>query len=257
MTEPTEVTIIETRHPRFPSAVTLRMNRPQKKNAMRPADSADLGRRLAALQTDPDTRLIFITGTGDAFTAGADINELNTLSGDALASFIEMQVDLLSRIVMSPKIIIAAVNGACSGFGKHVVTCCDLAFIHERSVMHFTGAAKGLPSLLMGTLIMPMTIGLKRAKSLYLRGGKLTARQAVADGLCNYSVGLRSGMRNSTSSPRNFPRAAARPWPTTSFNSTSARSRCWARSSCPGWRARPRCRARTASRWAVFRKERA
>lgn len=188
MAEPSEATIIETRHPRFPSAVTLRMNRPQKKNAMRPADSAHLGQRLAALQTDPETRLIFITGTGDAFTAGADINELNALSGDALASFIELQVDLLSRIVMSPKIIVAAVNGACSGFGNHVVTCCDLAFIHERSVMHFTGAAKGLPSLLLGTLIMPMTIGLKRAKSLYLRGGTLTARQAVANGLCNYRV---------------------------------------------------------------------
>lgn len=188
MSDMSEATIVETRHPAFPSAVTLCMNRPQKKNALRPGDVERLGQRLAALQTDPNTKLIFITGTGDAFTAGADINELNALSGDALASFIELQVDLLSRIVMSPKIIVAAVNGVSSGFGNHLVACCDLAIIRERSVLHFTGAAKGLPSLLMGTLVMPMTIGLKRAKALYLRGGELTAYQAVADGLCNYSV---------------------------------------------------------------------
>lgn len=185
MTETSEATVVLTRHASFPSAATLRINRPHKKNAVRPVEVESLGRHLAQLQSDPDTKLIFLTGSGDAFTAGADINELNTLSGDALASFIELQVDLLSRIVMSPKIIIAAVNGACSGLGNHLVACCDLCFMHERSVLHFTGAAKGLPSLLMGTLIMPMTIGLKRAKSLYLRGGKLTARQAVADGLCN------------------------------------------------------------------------
>lgn len=189
MTASSETTIVRTRHPAYPAAVTLRLNRPHKKNALRPEDAASLGRHLAELQTDVDTRLIVITGTGDAFCAGADINALNALSGDALAAFIETQIDVLARVVMTPKIVVAAVNGACSGFGNHLVTCCDLAFIHERAVLHFTGAAKSLPSLLLGTLVMPMTIGLKRAKALYLRGGRLTARQAVADGLCNELVG--------------------------------------------------------------------
>ncbi len=188
MSETGEATIVETRNPTYPSAVTLRINRPHKKNALRPDDVRSLGRHLADLQTDPGVKLIVLTGTGDAFCAGADINELNALSGEALASFIELQIDVLSRIVMSPKIVVAAVNGACAGLGNHLVTCCDLGIIHERSVLHFTGAAKGVPSLLMGTLVMPMTIGLKRAKALYLRGGKLSAKQAVADGLCNYSV---------------------------------------------------------------------
>ena len=181
-------TIVRTDHPQHAGVVTLSINRPGKKNALRLEDVAALDEFLAALQVDPSVKLVIITGTAGAFCAGADINELNALSGDALGAFIEQQVDLLSRIMMSPKIIVAAVNGACSGLGNHLVACCDLAIIEENAVMHFTGASKAVPSLLLGTLIMPMTIGLKRAKALYLRGGKLTARQAVADGLCNSVV---------------------------------------------------------------------
>ena len=188
MTETSEAAIVATRHHAHPCVAFLRIDRPRKKNALRPVDIEALGRHFAGLATDPDVKLIFITGSGDAFCAGADIDALNALSGDAMAAFIEMQVDFLSRVVMAPKIVIAAVNGASSGFGNHLVACCDLCVMHERAVLHFTGAVKGLPSLLLGTLIMPMTIGLKRAKALYLRGGKLSARQAVADGLANHCV---------------------------------------------------------------------
>ena len=183
-----EETIVVTHHPRHPSVVTLRLNRPHKKNALRPDDVRVLAGHFARLQVDPEVKLVILTGTADAFCAGADINELNALSGDAMASFIEMQVDFLGRIVMSPKIVVAAVNGVTSGLGNHIVTCCDLAYMRAGSVLHFTGASKAIPSLLMGTLVMPMTIGLKRAKSLYLRGGKLSAEQACADGLCNAVV---------------------------------------------------------------------
>ena len=188
VTETDAAAVVATRHPAYPSVAILRIDRMRKKNALRPVDIEALGQHLARLQVDPEVSLIIITGSGDAFCAGADINMLNALSGDALASFIEMQVDFLSRVVMAPKIVVAAVNGASSGFGNHLIACCDLCVIEESAVLHFTGAAKGLPSLLMGTLVMPMTIGLKRAKSLYLRGGKLSAQQAVDDGLANYSV---------------------------------------------------------------------
>lgn len=183
-----EETIIETRHPKHSAAVILRMNRPHKKNAMRPQDITVLRDKLLRLQTDPDTTAVIITGTGDAFTSGADINQLNDLSGNAMNAFIEAQVDILSHIVLSPKIVVAAVNGATAGMGNHLTTCCDLALVREDAVFHFTGATKAIPSLLMGTLLLPMTIGLKRAKSIYLRGGKLTARQALEDGFCNQVV---------------------------------------------------------------------
>ena len=183
-----DLSIVETRDTSHNSVVTLRMNRPKVKNALGPGDVAALRNALLRLQTDAQVKLIFITGTDEAFTGGADINELNDLSGDAMLAFIETQVDLLNHIVLSPKIIVAAVNGVSAGLGNHIIACCDLAFIKDTAVMHFTGASKALPSLLMGPLLMPMTIGLKRDKSLYLRGGKRTSQQAVDDGLCNERV---------------------------------------------------------------------
>ncbi len=181
-------TVLETRDPQHEGAVTLRINRPSVKNAVGPREVTRLRESLLRLQVDPTVRIIFLTGTGDTFTAGADINELNRLSGDAMSSFIETQVDLLNHIVLSPKIVVAAVNGVSAGLGNHIITCCDLAYIKDTAVLHFTGASKALPSLLMGPLLMPMTIGLKKAKSLYLRGGRRSAHEAVSEGLCNEAI---------------------------------------------------------------------
>ena len=183
-----EKTIIEFRHPLYNSAVILKLNRPKVKNAMRPKDIHLLRDSLHRLQIDPETHIIIITGTEDAFTSGADINSLNELTGIEMNAFIDAQVDMLSQIILSPKIIIAAINGVTAGLGNHLVTCCDLAIAHEDAVFHFTGASKAIPSLLMGTLLLPMTIGLKRAKAIYLRGGKIDAQQAFDYGLCNQIV---------------------------------------------------------------------
>jgi 2-(1,2-epoxy-1,2-dihydrophenyl)acetyl-CoA isomerase len=183
-----ESTLVETRFTNHPEAVVLRMNRPAKRNMLQNEDVKLLGDRLAALQHDPDTRVIFITGTGDAFTSGQDINDINSMSGVELAALFERDIDLLTRIVSMPKIVIAAVNGVSAGFGNHLALCSDLCIVKKSANFHFTGAAKALPALLVGTLLLPMTVGLKRAKAIYLRGGKYSAEQAVADGFCNEAI---------------------------------------------------------------------
>lgn len=174
--------------PNRPGAVTLRFDRPAKKNALRPEDVRALNEHLLDIQHDPDVRLVFITGTGSTFTAGADLNYINALSGSALATFVDSQSEVLSRIVAMPKIVVAAVNGTTAGMGNHLAVCADLCYAVPDAVFHFTGAARAVPSLLMGTLLMPMLIGLKRAKSLYLRGGKVPAAKAVELGFCNEVV---------------------------------------------------------------------
>lgn len=183
-----EPVIVETRFAKCPEAVLIRMNRPAKRNSLPAKDIGVLGDRLAALAHDVGTKVIIITGTGDAFTSGQDVNDINTLQGPELAALFERDIDILTRIVSMPKIVIAAVNGATSGFGNHLAICADLCIVKKGAKFHFTGAAKALPSLLLGTLLLPMTVGLKRAKSIYLRGGEYGAEQAVADGFCNYAV---------------------------------------------------------------------
>jgi 2-(1,2-epoxy-1,2-dihydrophenyl)acetyl-CoA isomerase len=174
--------------PKRPATVTLRIDRPQVKNALRPEDVRALNAHMLDAQTDPAIHLIVITGTGGTFCAGADINCINALSGGELAAFLDSQTELLTRIITTPKIVVAAVNGTTAGMGNHMAVCSDLCFAAEDAVFHFTGASRALPSLLPGTLLMPMMVGLKRAKSIYLRGGRIPAAQAVEDGFCNATV---------------------------------------------------------------------
>ncbi|MEI9803438.1 MAG: enoyl-CoA hydratase/isomerase family protein [Pseudolabrys sp.] len=180
-----EPVIVETRFERHPEAALIRFNRPAKKNSLPAKDFAVLGDRLSALSHDTTVKVIIITGTGEAFTSGQDVNDINSLQGAELAALFERDIDLLSRVISMPKIVITAVNGATSGFGNHLAICSDLCVVKKGAKFHFTGAAKALPSLLLGTLLLPMTVGLKRAKSIYLRGGEYSAEQAVADGFAN------------------------------------------------------------------------
>ncbi len=180
--------IRESRFDAHPGAVLLRIDRPAKRNALREVDMAELGERLHAHHHDPSVRVVFITGTDDAFTSGQDVNDLNAQSGAELAALFERDVDILTRIVTMPKPVVAAVNGVCAGFGNHLAICSDYCVVRSSAMFHFTGAAKGIPSPMLGTLLLPMAIGSKRAKALYLRGGRYPPAKALADGFCNEVV---------------------------------------------------------------------
>lgn len=164
---------------------TLRFDRPRFRNALDVAGIRRFGECLDACRSDPAIRAVILTGTGEAFCSGADINVLNALSGEALAAYLEGWTEALVRIVTLPKVVVAAVNGPCAGAGNHIMLCSDLAFVSTQAAFHFTGPSKGIPSMEFCALLMPMTIGLKRAKGILLRGGRIDAAQAVELGLCN------------------------------------------------------------------------
>jgi len=166
-------------------AVTLTFNRPEARNALAPQDIAQLNALLDECHNDPDVQVVVLTGNGSAFCAGADIKHVNKLSGPQMATFIESWTQALIRIVTMPKIVVAAVNGACAGGGSHIMLCSDFCVASSAASFHFTAALKGLPDLELGSLLLPMTVGLKRAKWLMLRGGIVSVEQAVDYGFCN------------------------------------------------------------------------
>ncbi|GAA4338365.1 enoyl-CoA hydratase-related protein [Pigmentiphaga soli] len=180
--------IVRTDHADAPGVVTLRINRPHVKNALGPADLQALDRHLLDCQLDPEVAAVIVTGTGDAFCAGADLKQMNARSPQDRARGGETATDLMTRIVTMPKIVIAALNGASAGLGNHIALCSDLCIAKEGAALHFTGAIKGIPSMQMGALVLPMVMGLKRAKSLLLRGGRVPAERAVELGICNEVV---------------------------------------------------------------------
>ncbi|MEA3194702.1 MAG: 3-hydroxypropionyl-coenzyme dehydratase [Betaproteobacteria bacterium] len=165
--------------------VTLRLNRPAARNALAPDDMAYFNACLDELHKDPDVQVVVITGAGTAFCAGADIKHINALSGAKLASYIDAWTEALVRIISMPKMVVAAVNGACAGGGNHLMLCSDFCVASSAASFHFTAMLKGLPDLELGSLLLPMQVGLKRAKWLMMRGGPVSPQEAVAHGFCN------------------------------------------------------------------------
>lgn len=178
-------TIIESRFTASPQVVLLTFNRPERRNALTEDDMQCLGERLASFRHDPTVSAIVMTGAGDAFTSGQDIREINENRGGRLRQLLERDLDVLTQVVMMPKPVVAAVNGVSAGFGNHLAICSDLCVVREGASFNFTGVHKGIPSPMLGSLLLGMTIGLKRAKALYLRGGRYLPSQALVDGFCN------------------------------------------------------------------------
>lgn len=170
-------------------SLTLEIHRPEARNALNGAVIAELLAGLDEAEADPAVSTVVITGTGDVFSAGGDLNEALALKD---APFQRYEVDglytkLLLRLRSLSKPIIAAVNGPALGGGLGLVAGCDLAIASER-------AEFGTPEIKVGTfplmIMAPLVaiLGPKQAFELFMTGGSLTAREAQAAGLVNRVV---------------------------------------------------------------------
>lgn len=168
-----------------PGLATIELRRPAARNALGAEELGILNATLIECDEDPEIQAVVLTGSQGAFCAGADINALNRLQGVEMARYMDGWTQLLTRIVSMPKIVIVAMNGVSAGAGNHMAICSDLCVARADAIMHFTGSAKGIPSIELGALLLPMAVGLKRAKQILLCGGTVDADLALQMGLCN------------------------------------------------------------------------
>ncbi len=114
--------------------VWIRLNRPESMNAI----NADLRRALAAAVRDaernPDVKVVVVIGTGRAFCAGADVNELATRQG-ALEEMSGDYERIMAGLRNMPKPTIAALNGVAAGIGASIALACDLRFATEDAAL--------------------------------------------------------------------------------------------------------------------------
>lgn len=138
----------------------LTLNRPERRNAW----TIGLQRRyyglLADCVADPAVRCIVVTGAGNTFCPGADTDELQvyTRTGDfnPEAATIE-QPDWYPMTI--PKPMIAAINGACAGFGLVQTMMCDIRIAVPGAKMTTAFARRGLPALHASSYLLPRLIG--------------------------------------------------------------------------------------------------
>lgn len=124
----------------------LTLDRPERLNAIGSDTVAQLHQHLDAIEADADLRAIVITGEGRAFSAGADISELDTLQhGADFGRFVKGLTDAYDRLEASPVPSIAAINGMAFGGGCELALACDLRLAAP-------GARLGVPEIKLGLL---------------------------------------------------------------------------------------------------------
>ena len=171
---------------------TLRLNRPEKKNAMSPKMHEEISELLSLLEDDDETRVLVLTGTGDSFCAGQDLEKFfEELEGRPKE---RRRVSRLSaewqgvRLRLFPKPTIASINGWCLGGAFTTVASCDLAIAAEE-------AQFGLPEVNFGNfpggLVTRSLDGLLRPRDLLyyaLTGERFDGKTAAAIGLVNFAA---------------------------------------------------------------------
>ncbi len=166
---------------------TLSLNRPERANAFNAELIAELQEAFTQAVNDSQTRVIVLTGSGRAFSAGQDIEEMRA-GGDSLSYREHLQKSynpLILQIRQIEKPVIAALNGSCAGAALGIALACDLRFAttETKLVVGFGGIALVPDSAV--SLLLPALIGLGRAQYYYLTNESISAEQALEWGLVN------------------------------------------------------------------------
>lgn len=171
-------------------AVTvLTLNRPARRNAWTIELQRRYYGRLQECVDDPAVRVIVVTGAGTSFCPGADSSELQTYTrtGDFNPEAASIrQPDWYPLAV--PKPMVAAINGACAGFGLVQTMMCDVRFAVPGARMTTAFARRGLPALHASSYLLPRLIGTSRATELLVSGRTFTSDEAAAFGLVHQLI---------------------------------------------------------------------
>jgi len=165
--------------------VSVMLNRPQKRNAFDAALVASLTNSLRRLDADPETRVIVLSGAGENFCAGGDVEWMRLTAEqppgenrqDALA--LAQMFQALDKI---SKPTIAVVQGAAFGGGVGLAACCDIAIAATSAKFSLSEVRLGLIPAVVGPYVV-RAIGVRQARALFLSGEIIGAEQALHVGL--------------------------------------------------------------------------
>jgi enoyl-CoA hydratase len=174
-----------------PHVSVLRLNRPERLNAMSYALMTDLCEALREVAADNDCWVAVLTGEGRGFCSGLDLEDPGEIPGIddmALSRIGIVAMGHYSQVVPlmrdTPQPIIAAVNGCAFGGGLCLSLAADLRFASESAVFNATGIVNGLTSTELGaSFLLPRLVGASRSNDILLTGRKLDAREAERIGL--------------------------------------------------------------------------
>ena len=170
----------------------LRLCRPAKRNALSPREHLRIQALCTELREDFETRVVILTGEGEAFSAGADLRSpreegkpSNDLERRHRARIGDRTVAAIQGL---DQITIAAINGVCVGGGAVLALACDLRVMSRAAWISIPEVELGMP-LTWGALpLLVQEIGPARTIELVTTCERIAAEQALAYGLVGHVV---------------------------------------------------------------------
>ena len=168
----------------------ITINRPDRRNSV-DSETVKALRDAIDESADDESRVVVLTGTGDAFCAGADlqsVQEHDIKSFDVTASLRTVTNPTIRSMRSLPKPIIARVHGPAVGVGCNYALACDLIIASEEATFGQVFVRIGLMPDGGSTYFLPRLIGYSKAFELMATGDIVTAQEALALGLVNRVV---------------------------------------------------------------------
>jgi len=190
MMNSTEKVVYEKRGP----VAWITLNRPEVKNAIDIETSDRLCEIWSDFRDDPELRVAVITGSGDAFTSGADLRthapEWQTVGPMVGRERLEDGVSGITRGPLSriSKPIVAAINGWCVGHGVELVMACDLRIASDRAQFGTFEVRRGMHPADGGIVRLLNSCGVGFAMELLLTGNPVSAERAYTANMVNAVV---------------------------------------------------------------------
>ena len=168
----------------------ITFNRPERRNSV-DVETVELLHEAITRSADDESKVVIITGAGDSFCAGADLqatSERDIKSVDVTASLREHTNPTILAMRSLSKPIIARVHGHAVGVGCNYALACDILIASEQAKFGQVFVKIGLMPDGGSTFFLPRAVGYAKAFELMATGDIISARDALALGLVNQVV---------------------------------------------------------------------
>ena len=172
---------------------TVKINRPDKLNAMNTDVAKELITTFETLNHNDDVKVIILTGEGEkAFSAGADIEYMSKITADESVEYAKTGQLVTATVELVKQPTIAAINGFALGGGCELAMSCDIRIAADTARLGQPEVTIGIPPGWGGTQRLMRIVGIAKAKELVYTGKMIKANEAKEIGLVNHVVPLAS-----------------------------------------------------------------
>jgi enoyl-CoA hydratase/3-hydroxyacyl-CoA dehydrogenase len=161
----------------------INLNRPRRANALNLTFLEEINDALTMLEEDEEVRAVMITGAGKNFCAGADLSIFASGKPELVVESSQAGHKVFRRIELSPKPVIAAINGPGLGGGFELAIACDLRVMSDKAFLGLTELNFGITPGWGGTQRLAYLVGVGKLKEIILLRKNIDAQKALELGL--------------------------------------------------------------------------